>query len=701
MKRAAVIAYDERAGAFHAKQMEFLFDNRIEAFSMDVPFIRKKGLKKADLYCITTDALENLPDFHTQVEGDIPIVMLCVTFSHDILQRLSLIPSGTEALLVNLNEPMAQEAVTKLIQLGASHINYIPYYPGAPLSLAKGIGYAITPDEVRFVPEGIPHVVDVGQRQMDSQTLVEIALKLKMYDLWENRKWKAHLASIASNNYNFDELFGRALRLESSFQSLIDILEIGILGINEQGAVFICNKKAETIVGRSLADAIGRQAEELFPYLPFEECRKNQGKIDPKLIKINQNLVAAGIYPINHSKKNMGFLATLQHFGEEEEKQHKIRNQLLNKGHAAKYTFENIIGTSPSIERVREIAKKMAKTRASILITGESGTGKELFAQAIHNASDRYDETFIALNCAALPENLLESELFGYVDGAFTGAKKGGKLGLFEFAHKGTLFLDEVEGTSPMLQIKLLRVIQEHEVMRLGDTRLISIDVRIIAATNRNLEQLVSKGEFREDLYYRLNTLPINLPPLRERKEDIIPLMQMFAQENGSRFKLTGAVAEALRNHHWRGNVRELKNCADYFSFLDKPAIEWEDLPPGFFYGMERQEEKLPEEARDGVLAEFRQMTSIRQEAYLYVLDKILESNKSRVSISREKLSGYSREKGLGLSVYEIREILSTLDSMGCITVGKGRGGSRITDKGQYVLHFCGLVSGRKDSIGD
>ena len=385
--------------------------------------------------------------------------MLCVTFSHDILQRLSLIPSGTEALLVNLNEPMAQEAVTKLIQLGASHINYIPFYPGASPKLAEGIQYAITPDEARYVPEGIPHIVDVGQRQMDSGTLVEIALKLKMYDLWENRKWKAHLASIASNNYNFDELFGRALRLESSFQSLIDIMEIGILGINEQGAVFICNKKAETIVGRNLTDAIGQQAGELFPYLPLEECRRTHRKIDAKLVKINQNPVTVGIYPISHNQKNMGFLVMLQHFGEEEEKQHKIRNQLLNKGHTAKYTFNHIIGISPSIERVREIAKKMAGTRASILITGESGTGKELFAQAIHNASDRRLEPFIALNCGALPENLLESELFGYVDGAFTGAKKGGRLGLFEFAHKGTLFLDEVEGMSPMLQVKLLRVI--------------------------------------------------------------------------------------------------------------------------------------------------------------------------------------------------------------------------------------------------
>jgi len=699
LKRIAVIAYDKRAGIFHAGQLERLFDKRVEAFSMDVSYILEHGVRRADLYCITTDAMEKLPDFHAQVECDVPIVMLNVTFSHDILNQLSLIPAGTDVLLVNLNEPMAQEAITRLTQLGASHINYIPFYPGADPRLAVGIQYAITPDERRFVPEGIPNVIDVGQRQMDSATLVEIALRLKMYDMWEKRSWQAHLASIASNSYNFDELFGRSLRLESSFQSLIDIMDIGILGINEQGAVFIWNKKAEAITGRDLSDAIGQQYQNLFPYIPFEECQKTFKKIDARLIKINQVPVSVGIYPINHNHKNMGFLAVLQHFGEEEEKQHKIRNQLLNKGHAAKYTFDNIVGVSPAIERVKEIAEKMAKTRAAILITGESGTGKELFAQAIHNASDRKNETFIALNCAALPENLLESELFGYVDGAFTGAKKGGKLGLFEFAHKGTLFLDEVEGMSPMLQVKLLRVIQEHEVMRLGDTRLISIDVRIIAATNRNLEQLVMDGEFREDLYYRLNTLPINLPPLRERVQDILPLVEMFAKENGSSFQLSDPVRQALQSHYWRGNVRELKNFADYFSFLDKPVIEYEDLPPGFFSNMAQQDEKSREQPAgvrrrapsspdpgDPILSGFKNLAGMREEAYRFVLETIREYNRRRKAIGREELARCGRDRNLALSVYEIREMMSCLKEGGYITVQKGRGGSRITERGQYVL---------------
>lgn len=593
MKKVIVISCDQKAGQFHANELQVLFEKRVEVRALNVYSIQRKGILKADLYCITTDALEQLPNFYKQINSDIPIVVMHVTFSKKNLQQITSIPENEKVLLVNLNEPMAQEAITKLIQLGINHINFIPYFPGSNLKITEEIRYAITPDERRFVPQNIINIIDVGQRRMDNETLVEIALKLKMYDLWEDKKWKRHFAEIASNSYNFDELFGRALRLESGFQSVIDIMDIGILGINELGNIFIYNKKAEEILKKNISSIMTQDANKIFPFLPLDEAKKTLRKIDARLIKINENLVTIGIYPINHSQKNIGFLIMLQYFKEEEEKQHRVRTQLLNKGHTAKYTFDDILGTSNAIEKVKKIAEKMAKTKSSILITGESGTGKELFAQAIHNASDRKNKPFIALNCAALPENLLESELFGYVDGAFTGAKKGGKLGFFEFAHQGTLFLDEVEGMTPILQVKLLRVIQEQEVMRLGDNRLISIDVRIIAATNRNLEELMTKGEFREDLYYRLSTLPIELPPLRERTEDIFPLIEKFSKENGANFILSDEVRKIFENHYWHGNIRELKNCIEYFYFLDKRIIEWEDLPPSFLKKIQKEEKKF------------------------------------------------------------------------------------------------------------
>ena len=201
-----------------------------------------------------------------------------------------------------------------------------------------------------------------------------------------------------------------------------------------------------------------------------------------------------------------------------------VRTNLMKRGHTSKYDFSNIIGKSKKITETKEIARKLARSNSTLLLIGESGTGKELFAHAIHKASNKQHGPFVAVNFAALPENLLESELFGYEEGAFTGARKGGHAGLFEQAHKGTIFLDEIGDASMKIQARLLRVLQEKEVLRIGGTKIIPIDVRIIAATNKNLEDLVSAGKFREDLFYRLKVLPIRIPPLRERKEDI-PLL--------------------------------------------------------------------------------------------------------------------------------------------------------------------------------
>lgn len=237
------------------------------------------------------------------------------------------------------------------------------------------------------------------------------------------------------------------------------------------------------------------------------------------------------------------------------------------------YTFNDVKGTSKPIQEVVDIAKRVAPSNASVLIRGESGTGKEVFAQAIHQSSQRKEEPFIALNCAAIPESLLESELFGHVKGAFTGST-GDKPGRFELANGGTIFLDEIGDLSPSLQAKLLRVVQERKIERVGDTKSIPINVRIVSATNRNLEELVSQGHFREDLYYRLNVIPIILPPLRERKEDISILIEhsfnRFAQEtNQSPKRISEEVYEILLSYSWPGNIRELQNVVNHFLQLE------------------------------------------------------------------------------------------------------------------------------------
>jgi Nif-specific regulatory protein len=250
------------------------------------------------------------------------------------------------------------------------------------------------------------------------------------------------------------------------------------------------------------------------------------------------------------------------------------------------YEFDRIIGSSASLERVLEIVRKVAKTQSTLLIHGETGTGKELIAAATHHNSLRSSRNFVKVNCAALQENLLESELFGHEKGAFTGADKQ-RMGRFEQADGGTLFLDEVGDMSPNTQAKILRVLQEHEFERLGGTRTLRVDVRLIAATNRDLPAMVQAGQFREDLYYRLNVVSIEMPPLRERKDDILPLANAFIRRFSAEFKKKiekpdTEVQKVLMRYHWPGNIRELENAIERAILLaDGRTIEADDLRLG------------------------------------------------------------------------------------------------------------------------
>ena len=279
--------------------------------------------------------------------------------------------------------------------------------------------------------------------------------------------------------------------------------------------------------------------------------------------KQNRNL--KGIYNISEIVVNKKLKGYVIDFIENKE---AIKNyNKINKDY--KITLDNIISTSEIMEHTKQKALIASKSNSTVLITGESGTGKELFARAIHNHSDRSDYPFVAVNCAAIPDNLLESELFGYEEGAFTGAKKGGKLGKFEIAQKGTIFLDEIGDMSLHLQGKLLRVLQERELDKIGGGSNILIDVRVIAATNKNLEELVKNGQFREDLYYRLKVIPLMLPPLRNRKDDIPLLIDYMIKEYSQKLNkdvigMEDDVRTALVDYSWPGNVRELQNIIEY-----------------------------------------------------------------------------------------------------------------------------------------
>jgi transcriptional regulator with PAS, ATPase and Fis domain len=256
----------------------------------------------------------------------------------------------------------------------------------------------------------------------------------------------------------------------------------------------------------------------------------------------------------------------------------------INRANGAWYTFGDIVAVTPASAQVKELAQRIAATDATVLLESESGTGKELYAQAIHNASPRQEGVFVAINCSNFNANTLESELFGYAEGAFTGAKKGGKVGLFEAANGGTLFLDEVSEMDIRFQAKLLRVLQEHRVRPVGAVKELDVDVRVIAACNADLNAYVAEGKFRRDLYYRLNTFPIHIPPLRERPGDIPALAEallaQFSRKLRRPLRMTSEALEVLLGHSWPGNVRELRNVLEFAAYLSPDgAVLPESLP--------------------------------------------------------------------------------------------------------------------------
>ncbi|MGX4601558.1 sigma-54 interaction domain-containing protein [Faecalimicrobium sp. JNUCC 81] len=678
-KKVCIVTYDKEAALFYEKILSNLFGDTIELDTMWVGEKQRFDKVNHDLYVVTTCSFRGDVIAKSKLSKQNDTVIIERTIAKESLEKLKSVPDGTKALVVNITPRMSIETIAHLTDLGINQIKFIPY--DSSDDYLPNYDIVITPGETRYTNNFNKEIIDIGDRVLSINTIVEIALKLNLESYLEMENFKKYFQSLPRSNYSIDHLFNKSIYLESNFYILLEILELGVIGVDENNNIYAYNKKARSIIGLECKDIIGQNAKECLKEIPFEDFKINMKEINHKLIKINNVDIVISVRPVIRMDKYMGAFVILQKFMEEENKQLKMRAQLSNKGHYAKYTFDDILGKSAIIEKTKNLAEKMATSNASIVITGESGTGKELFANAIHNESKRSEYPFLAINCGAIPDNLLESELFGYNDGAFTGAKKGGKLGLFEFAHKGTLFLDEIEAMSPMLQIKLLRVLQEKEVMRLGGDKLINVDVRIIAATNEKISDLVDKGKFRKDLYYRLCTLPIELPPLRDRGEDIFLLIDKAMNEFGGNFKLSKEVMIMFKNHNWEGNIRELRNYVEYFCYIGDELIKKEDLPVSF---KERRKSDNNVENIKAVseLEQLKRISGNRIEEYLFVLKSISEAHKNSLSIGRKAISDKSKKYGINLSEQEVRTILTKLESINLISISKGRGGTKMLMEG-------------------
>ena len=362
------------------------------------------------------------------------------------------------------------------------------------------------------------------------------------------------------------------------FKAILEYSREGIIAVDKKNTVSVFNSAAVKIFKIQEKNLVGSNFKDIVSNSRLTDLLSDETEYFDEILRHNETEITVNKVPIMLKDEYVGNLVTFQNVKRVQELEGKIREKIHARGHVAKHTFRDIIGDSEIINETIKTAKRFSSVNSNILIIGETGTGKELFAQSIHNFSPRKTGPFVAVNCAALPENLLESELFGYAEGAFTGAAKGGKLGLFELAHKGTIFLDEISELPLNLQVRLLRVIQEKEIMRLGHDKVIPIDVRIISASNKDLCRMTEQGEFRQDLYYRLDVLKLNLPSLKERKEDIPLIVDNFISHYNSvyNFKdasITEQAKNILKDFDWPGNVRELCNICERLVVLSQSKV--------------------------------------------------------------------------------------------------------------------------------
>lgn len=351
---------------------------------------------------------------------------------------------------------------------------------------------------------------------------------------------------------------------------MIEMMEEGIISLDSHENILQINQNCIRMLGLHRKKPVNMPAKDCIPKAVMEVREDNT------IIKLHNRDVLVRRNPILVDGEKEGTVIMLQYVEALQKAEIAVRQKLNEKGLVAKYQFRDIVGTSAPLQKAVEQARRFAKTDSDVLIIGESGTGKELFAQSIHNDSNRRKQPFVAFNCGAIAPNLIESELFGYVGGAFTGASREGKLGLFELAHKGTLFMDEIGELPLSLQASLLRVLQEKEIRRLGDDKIIPIDVRVITATNVDIHEKARTGAFRPDLYYRLDILHLALPPLRSRVEDLdelVPYLTRQFQCAGVPVQFTPEAIACMKRWDWQGNVRQLRNICQRLCVLTQTGV--------------------------------------------------------------------------------------------------------------------------------
>lgn len=579
----------------------------------------------------------------------IPILSPRRTLTIDGWKSLKEIQRGTSLLLVNDSKESAEEVVLLAKELGLD-LKLYPYYPGC--KKFPELDIAVTPGEQAYVPSFVKKIIDIHDRIFDPSVILELLFRLNLFEWEDLQKLLEYSKTVKSTQSGLQKFLLDMATVRLELETVLSMTKQAVIAYSKEDfKILLFNHLAEKYLEIQSGNIIGTNVGSILQKMGVESVDR---EFYNEIIEMNDSEMILNSKEVPGGNVMMSFYPV--EFYREVERKHVVK--IKNSGMKAKTDFNMIVG-GDKIEEIVKLAKKMAISDMPILLEGESGTGKELFAQAIHNYSKRSDGPFVPINCASLSEELLESELFGYEEGAFTGAKKGGKSGLFEIANNGTIFLDEISEIPFELQSKLLRVLQEKEIIKLGGTHIIPINVRVLSATNVNLFQMMEDGKFRRDLFYRISTFQIEVPPLRERIGDLKILIDHFVGKKEYSVSFDINLMKSLENYQWPGNVREVENFVDYVGNLFSGEIGIHEIPPYLSRNLSKNSDThlSPKE--------------------LNVLNFILSNQLA----GRDKISNECNMKE-----NEVRKILLKLQSLGYVTVSIGRKGTSLTQLGYQFI---------------
>ncbi|KKY01548.1 ATPase AAA [Paraclostridium benzoelyticum] len=677
-RELAIVTLKKDAGEIYANQINYFLGDSIK---INLYSFEEGGFTFFEEKLILLSVNLKYEEILKMCNLDAQIIIPNLTFEKSSFEKICKINKNETVFVYNLSKSMALETIAIICRLGVDIPNLIPCYPEMKKIPENSI--VLTPGEKLNIEAKNCKIIDLEYRIIDLSSIADIAMKLNLESLIQEDLVKKFMDKIVPISYITEKLLVTQTKLENQFDFLLSAIDDGIIGVSNDGIVQFYSHVAREILSINGNEMIGKYIGEYVKSLDFDQIIKKEVPYFQKLIKVNNIDINMEIKYTHISVFN-GFIIKVSKFHQAEKKQAKLRAQLMSSGNVSKYNFDDIIGCSDSIKNTKKIAYKMAQSDSSILIIGESGTGKELFAQSIHSASRRSQGPFVAVNCSTFQEGLLQSELFGYDEGAFTGARKGGKIGLFELANKGTIFLDEIGEMDLNSQATLLRVIQEKQIRRVGSDKIIDVDIRIIAATNRDLKKLVCENKFRKDLFYRLNVLPLKIAPLRNRNEDVFLIFESFKKNLDVKFSLSDELVEVFKTYSWEGNIRELRNLVEYCSYLDKSIIEVYDLPEYMLESIKHKDYCLELSKKNDI----QNISNLKRDLrdYIFVLEKINNAYVLKQRIGRRKIYEYALAEKIFLTEQQIRSILIELQEFGFIKILSGRGGSVITEKGILFL---------------